>query len=113
MSGPQNAVIGEDDPTTLPVSKVDEAELIEEKKLARYSQTAEFKRLREFLEARIKFFQNYLPDGRPVKDINLPSDAMAVNWKAANIVVGEFKGLLSEYDNAREVVKEFERRQNT
>lgn len=105
MPGPVNAVIGdEDQPTNLPDTQVAEEVLIEEKKMARYSKTAEFKRLRDFLEARIQFYQNYLPDGRPIKDVNLPNDVLASNWKAANIVVSEFQRVLAEYDQAREAV---------
>ena len=110
MSGPTNAVMGDlDEPVNLPETTVPDEVLLEEQKLAKYSKTAEFKRLREFMEARIKFYQNYLPDGRPIKDVNLPNDVMATNWKAASIVVSEFTNILSEYDQAAEVVKDAKR----
>lgn len=104
MSGPVNSPIGDlDEPTNLPVTTVPEDVLAEEKKLAKYSQTAEFKRLKDYLEARISFFQNYLPDGRPINALD-PDVNLSEQWRAANIVIAEFKGVLAEYANAKEVV---------
>ena len=105
MSGPANAVVGDQElPTNLPETTVPEETLIEEKKMATYSQTAEFKRLSEFMEDRIKFFQMFLPDGRLIKDIPT-SEPLGENWRAANIVITEFRNVLDQYDRAREVVK--------
>lgn len=107
----KNAVIGDvTDPMDMPVSKLPEEELVEEKKMARYSKTAEFKRLREFLEARVEFYQNYLPDGRVIKDVTGSAEALVVSWKAANAIVAELKNILNEYDRAREVVEDAGRR---
>jgi hypothetical protein len=114
MSGPSNATIGDlDEPTNLPVTTVPEDILIEEKKLAKYSKTAEFRRLKEYMEGRIKFFQTYLPDGRAInggmdkdgKPTELVDDALiATYWRAANIVIAEFQSVLNEYQNSQEVV---------
>lgn len=104
VTGAQNAIIGEQNPMATPETTVPEDVLVEEKKMARYSRTAEFKRLSDFMNDRIKFFQSYLPDGRPIKDVNLPEDMFAANWKAANIVIGEFKNILNEYEQAHEAV---------
>lgn len=104
MTGPINAVVGDlDEPTKLPETEVPEEALLEEMKLAKYSQTAEFKRLKEFLENRVKFFQRYLPDGTPVdsaKDLDI------AHWVAANVIIRELTNILSEYERAREVVKD-------
>lgn len=103
MSGPQNAVVGDvDSPMTLPETKVPEEVLTEEKKMAKYSKSAEFKRLKEFMEARIKFYQQYYPSGQRVQDI--PDEERGKYWQAACIVVTEFENILSEYDQASSAV---------
>ncbi len=108
MSGPQNAIVGDQDSiTNLPSTQVPEAELVEEKKMAAYSQTAEFKRLKEFMEGRIKFFQRYFPSGQRVQD--LPEDERAAYWQAACVITTEFENVLSEYQRAWEAVKNSER----
>jgi hypothetical protein len=118
-SGPQNAVMGEQDlPTNLPETKVPDEVLAEEKKLAKYSQTAEFKRLKDFMENRIKFYQRYLPNGSlvegdpkdPMMKVTLPTgispEMMNVYWMAACLVTKEFENVLAEYAQAAEVVKD-------
>ena len=101
--GPQNAVVG--DFTDLPTSQLPEEMLNEEKLLARFSKTKEFKRLKDYLEARIEFFQNHFPDGTPLAK-ETDHQKVVDYWRSANIVVGEFKALLQVYENANEVVKQ-------
>lgn len=106
MTGPVNAPLGDlDEPTKLPETQVPEEALVEEKKLARYSQTAEYRRLKEFLEDRVKFYQTYLPNGDPVES----KEPSVANWIAANVIIKELTNILSEYERAREVVKDSER----
>jgi hypothetical protein len=108
MHGAQNAVVGDQDlPTVLPETQVPEEVLTEEKKMAKYSQSTEFKRLREFIEDRIKYFQRYYPNGQQVQD--LPADERAAYWQAACVIVKEFEGILTAYDQARETVKDHAR----
>lgn len=124
MSGPANVMMGDmDEPTKLPETQVPDEELAEEKKLAKYSQTAEFKRLREFMEARIKFYQRFLPNGSQVEGdpndpnamikVNLPSgvssEMLSTYWMTSCIVTKEFENILSEYARAHEVVEDAER----
>jgi hypothetical protein len=105
VSGPANAIMGDqDEPTAMPETTVSEEVLVEERKLAKYSKTAEFKRLKEFLEARISFYQNYLPDGRTIKEVQGTSEIIALNWKVANAIITEFQNVLNEYNQAAEVV---------
>lgn len=102
-SGAQNAIVGElDEPTRIPETQVPEQSLEEERKLAKYSQSQEFKRLQKFLEARIQFYQGFLPDGRPIDATPVKSE----DWRVANAIIKEFNLVLSEYENARQVVKE-------
>ena len=109
----KNAVIGDADNLNVPVTTVPEELITEEKKMAKYSRSAEFKRLKEFMEARIKFYQHYLPNGSKVegdpKDglvgINIPpvlNGDITPYWVAACIVTKEFENVLMEYERAAE-----------
>jgi hypothetical protein len=98
--------------TDLPKTEVSEDLLIQEKNLARYSKTKEFKTLKEYLEARIKFFSEFLPDGKEVRW--LAESELGVKWVVANNIINEFKAVLNRYEQAAEVVKKVEdvRRKN-
>lgn len=119
MSGAQNAIVGDSDlPTNLPETTLPDNVLAEERKLAKYSRTAEFKRLKEFMEARVQFYQRYLPNGTRVqgdpKDttgitIEMPKSDMTAYWVAACVIINEFENILAEYERAAEVVAEHER----
>lgn len=116
MAGPANAIVGDNDSVTnLPQTQVPEAALTEEKKMAKYSQSAEFKRLKEFMEARIKFYQRFLPNGErvegdpkdPRSPIGMPTKGAELSdWKAACVIINEFENILREYSQAQETVKE-------
>lgn len=108
MSGPQNAVVGDlDQPTDIPSTQVSDDILEDERKVAKYSKTAEFQRLKQFMEERIVFYQHFLPDGRPIKETDKDLD---VNWRVANIVIGEFKTVLNVYAQAAEEVANYDKR---
>lgn len=105
MSGAKNAIVGDQDlPTALPETVVPESVLTLEKSMAKYSKSAEFKRLKEFMEARIEFYQRYFPSGQRVQDI--PEGERAVYWQAACIVVSEFENILADYAQARAAVED-------
>ena len=95
-----NAIIGDDYGTTLPETVVNEDSLLEEKKLARFSKTTEFKRLKGHLEERIVFYQQFLPSGQPVVGASVTGE----DWRIANAVITEFKAVLQAYEQAQEAV---------
>lgn len=97
----KNAVLGDNSPIDLVESRVDDTSLNIEKSMARFSKSTEYKRLQEYLEGRIEFFQHYLPDGRPLKNDSINSN----DWIIANTVIGEFKNVLRAYEQAAEAVK--------
>lgn len=105
-----SGVVGDrDEPTVLPVTDVPVQELEEEKKLAKYSRTAEFRRLKEFMEARVKFYQRFLPSGEMVEldpkgnlQVAPPRQDLTAHWMAACIVIKEFENILAEYERAAE-----------
>lgn len=106
-SGPQNAVVGDDNfGTDLPETKAPADELAVEKNMARFSKTKEFKKLKDVIEAKIKFYQEFLPDGRPVNAVaEISGEELALNWKVANTVIGEFQSILDAYELAKDAVK--------
>lgn len=104
--GPSNAIIGDNDlPTQLPVTQIPDLVLEEEKKLAKFSKSAEFQRLKNYIEGRIDFFQHNLPDGTPIEVSKMTHEERMAHWMAANIVIREFNNLLNQYEQAREAVK--------
>lgn len=98
---PQNGIIGDISATELPQSEIAEDLLIEEKRMARYSKSKEFKILKDYIEGRIKFYQTCLPDGRPVGAV--PQKDLDGQWIIANTVIAEFQGILNDYERAAEV----------
>lgn len=100
-TGPQN-MIPDEFGTELPHTQVEEAQLVNEKNMARFSKSKEFKALKEYMEGRIEFFQKYLPDGRPLTSDNVIDEK---DWIIANTVIAEFQRVLDAYENAAEVVK--------
>lgn len=107
MNGPQNAVVGNDSfGIDLPRTVVTDEQLQPEKSMAKFSKTKEFQQLKEYLESRINFYQNFLPDGRPVSEAPTPE-----NWIVANAIIGEFKTVLQTYELAAKAVEDA-RRQN-
>lgn len=101
--GPQNGLVGDSFGIDLPEVQLEDKDLVVEKQMAKFSRTKEFARLKEILEARIAFYQGCLPDGRPLTDVDTAERQQ--QWVIANIVVGEFKNIISAYEQAAEVVK--------
>lgn len=99
----QNSIIGDNYGIDLPSVDVDKDELDEEKRMARFSKSKEFKKLKEIMEARISFYQKALPDGRAITEVDTAERAQM--WVVANAVIGEFKMILAAYEDANEVVK--------
>ena len=99
---PSNGIIGDNTSVDLPQLQQDPNELIEEKKMAKYSKTAEFKRIQEHFLNRIDFYQQYLPDGRPVAGIT--DKERTDGWAVANLLVSEFNQVIDMFENAKQVV---------
>lgn len=113
-TGAQNAITDDSFGVEVPQTQIDELALFEERNMAKFSKTREYKVLKEYMEHRIEFFQTYLPDGNSINGGTTPKgeqvphldDAtIASYWRAATIVIGEFKNVLQQYENANEAVK--------
>lgn len=100
---PQNTILGDSTGVDLPQMAQPETMLMEEKKLAKYSRTAEFKRIQEWCEDRISFYQSYLPNGA---EVGLDVAPTQEDWRVANRVIGEFRALMNMYEIANEAVKD-------
>ena len=107
MPGPSNVIIGDkDEPIKLPQTEVKEEDIAEAQQMARYAESDEYKRVKDFLRDRIKFYQQFLPDGRKPENINVPDEVIASNWKSANLVIKELQQIIDDYDSIRNIVKD-------
>lgn len=97
----EHGIIGDSFGTELPQTDVAAEDLNEELKMAKFSKTAEFQRLKDYLEARIKFYQTCLPDGTLVD-----SKTSVQDWLVANAIIAEFTAVIEAYERAQEVVRE-------
>ena len=104
----QQGIIGDSYPTELPVTNVPEQDLTEEKKMAKFSKTAEFKRLKSHIEQRIAYYQAFLPNGKPVLE-NQNVAELGQNWLVANALITELQAIIDAYELAKEAVKNAER----
>jgi hypothetical protein len=100
----QNAIIGDSYSIDLPETQVDQELLEDEKKRARFSKTAEFKRLKEYIDSRMAFYQNWLPDGRDVQSVNIAE--MGQQWVVANAVIAELHAVIDMYEQAKEAIQD-------
>ena len=103
MSFPGNAILGDGTGVALPQLEVEKETLTEELKMAKYSKTAEFKRIQVWCEERIAFYQSYLPNGA---EIGLDVAPTPEDWRVANRVIGELKALMNAYEIAKTAVTE-------
>lgn len=96
-------IVGDNMGIDLPQTELPQQDLDEEKRLAKFSKTKEFQRLKDYAENRIEFYQTFLPDGRPIIAAENVEKAGEM-FMISNAVIGEFKQLLAAYENANEVV---------
>jgi len=105
--GPQTGIVGDMPGMELPETRMPEEELVDEKNLAKFSKTKEYKRLKEYMEIKINFYQTFLPNG---KEVGIDAQPTAEDWRVANRVIAEFKAVLQSYENANEAVEDAARR---
>ncbi len=106
-TGPQNAVISDVPDVEIPQTTVQPEDLALEKNMAKFSKTKEYQKLKEHLQGRITYFQNFLPDGTSIALQKVEEKTQ--NWIIANIIIGEFKAVLNAYEQANEVVENVSR----
>lgn len=78
--------------------------LAEEKEMAKFSKSKEFKKLQDHLESRIEFYQLFLPDGRPVESVS--QQERIEMWPVANAIIKELSLIINAYNQAAEVVRD-------
>lgn len=107
MSGPQNAVFGDDSfGTDLPETQVDTQAIEEEQRKAQYTKSKDWDTLKAYLETRIEHYQRFLPGNIPVEHV--PEEERAKYWAVSNMVISELKSIIASYENAFEALKEDE-----
>ena len=106
---PQNIIMGDGTGVELPQMEVEDTTLAEEKKMAKYSRSAEFKKIQEWCEQRITFYQTFLPNGA---EVGLDVAPTAEDWRVANRVIGELKALINSYEIATQAVKDDAKEKN-
>lgn len=100
---PDNVLMGDiSSGFDLPEAQIDKEDLLEEKKMAKYSKTAEFKRIQDYCQERIAFYQTKLPNGA---EVGLDVAPSAEDWRVANRVIGELKLLMNIYETAASAVE--------
>lgn len=99
---PQHGIVGDEFGTDIPETQVPDRDLTDELKRAKFSRTKEFKEQREYLEQRVAFYQNSLPDGRIVGVGQTPTGE---DWLVANAIISEINAFLDRYVQAEEAVK--------
>lgn len=104
----QNGIVGDDYGIEIPETHMQEDQLAEEKKAAKYSKTTEFKRLQEHMKSRIEFYQTSLPNGERPSVLMDPA-LRGHQWAVANDVIMELSAILNFYETANETVKNAEK----
>ena len=102
--GSNNSIIGDAQGIDLPQMEQDDKFLVEEKKMAKYSRSAEFKKIKEHFEAKTAYYQQFLPGNVPPEMV--PEEERAKYWAIANILIKEFQEVINMYENASEAVKD-------
>lgn len=98
-------IIGDAYPTELPVTNVPEQDLTEERKMAKFSKTAEFKRLKTHIEQRMDFYRAFLPNGQSVLEADNVTE-LGQKWLAANAIITELQAIIDAYEMANEAIKD-------
>ena len=111
MTGPSNTPLGDQGLDTLPQTQVPEDTLRRERAMAQFSKTAEFRALKEAMESRIYFYQNYMPGTQDVKITQLTNEERGYMWLAASVIIEEFRSILMAYDQANVAVSESDAKQ--
>lgn len=94
--------------TDIPQTQAPEPDLTAERHMARFSQTKEFQKLKEFVESRISFYKQFAPGSAqdPVAYRNLPNDERGWRTLVADILIEEFNALINAYELAGNIVND-------
>lgn len=104
MSGPDNVILGDNTGVELPQKPEDTDAVNELRRKAKYSRSKEYAELRQKAQARIDFYQKFLPNGQPIGTAN--KGDMERKWELANLLIAEFEQLFGEHENAAQILKD-------
>lgn len=101
---PTNAIIGDATGFDLPESRVDEKQLLEEKRLARFAHSKEFQELKAHFADRIAYYQSYMPGNIPITEVK--KEERDAYWVAAEVIINELRAVTTFYEATAEVVED-------
>lgn len=105
--GPANGIMGGDtNVTDMPQTQADDTAFAELQKTARFSKSAEFKELKEYMQKRMDYYKVYMPDGKPIVTVDRDMSEIGYMWIIANGIIGEFQAVIDVYESAAEQVKD-------
>lgn len=106
MAGPANAIMGDDFGTDIPETNIPDNQLLDEKKMAKFTRTAEYARQKRWIDEKVKYYKQFTPDGRPIASVD-PNN-LATHWVVANEIISVLEEFRTSYEEAAEIVKEVE-----
>lgn len=80
----------------------------EELQVAQITADKGWEKVKEFAEERIEYYRQHLPGGAKISDVN--KDELAAWVRAADTIITEFRGLITEIEGVSNAVKESKRR---
>lgn len=111
MNGPQNVLMGDSQAIELPQAQINEEDIKEERRKAKYAKSKDYQELKGRADARKKFYQTYLPDGRPLTGKE-SLEELGKMWMVANAVIAEIDLVFTDYETIANVVEEAENGKN-
>lgn len=106
MAGPQNGIVGNDYGIDIPETEYTDDQLVDVKKMAKFTRTAEYARQNAWAEAKIKFYQQYLPNGQDISTV--APETRDAYWVAANEIIKLLNEFLTSYESSAEEIKKLE-----
>lgn len=107
MAGPVHGIVGNDYGIDIPETEYTDEQLAEVRKMAKFTRTAEYARQKDWAEAKIQFYQKYLPNGKPVSEAE--AKEKAEHWVAANEIIGLLNEFMRSYESSAEEIAEMQK----
>jgi hypothetical protein len=106
--GAKNGIMGDENfGMDLPQSEAPKEDLTRERHMARFSQTREFKALKETMQYRMDYWRQYIPGNpNPVQYRDLSNEERGWRALVADILIEEFGNIIGAYEQAKETVAE-------
>jgi hypothetical protein len=101
---PSNVIMGDENSgIDLPEFQPPQEEIKEIRSMANHAKSPEYQRLVEWCEAKIAFYQGFMPNGLAIDKDYVPTTE---DWRVANRVIADLKEFMGVYEYAKEQAKE-------